>query len=537
MGNTLMSMTIPATTNFELSPEEIDDILKSSSPPPWAPLFKTQPVSSRTRGDDIIDFMETFMTIPTDEKAGDSLVLPEWQKELLRDMFEEDEDGYLRFQTFLWGVARKNGKSMILTGIGLYFLTFGGPGHQIIAAASSANQAGIIFDVAKKQVLDSPYLSKIVKPYKNTLVNRMNGSVFKTVAADADSVQGLGGSIILCDEIHAWEKITSIKHSLNFWGALSTSRNNRKESIMIGITTAGENLYNTLVGNLYNRGVKSSSLEPSYENRFGFAWWACPEDFNPLDENNWPLANPNLYFGHINLKMLRGDLQEQMDNNNTGYFFRMALNMWVKIEGESFVSSYHWEQAAKPEMKIQLGEKVTGGFDGGLSADSTVLVIQSMESGHFEIFREWANDGTEGWTVTREQVEAALEEMMNNYQVQEIWFDRSYWDREISDWQMKWKDKITIIPQTRQRITPLATQFNRDIAEQRISHPDDKVLNAYVMAAVMTEDGGYAKAKVKGKVNRIDGLVASVLSNGCRNYHQILAEKRKNVQPAQMQVF
>lgn len=504
----------------------------------WMPQAYTKPNSTRSRGDDVIDFMETFMTVPTGKFAGTRIRLAAWQKWLLRLIFEEDENGVLRYQTFLLGIARKNGKSLLVTGIGLYFLAMGGPGHQIIVCASTAEQAEIIAGEAKKQVLNSTYLSKLIKPYKNMLVNKMNGSTFKTVPADGETVTGLGGSVILCDEVGSWEK-HSRQHALNLWGSLGTSRANREESIMIGLSTAAPNKDNTLLGSLYKRLLKISA-DDSEANRmssFGGAWWAVPDDANPLDESLWYLANPNIVEGLLYVEKLRETLEEMQSQSNTGFFFRMHLNMWVKVEGESFLSTFHWNNAARPEGVIEYGEKVTAGFDGSLNADSTVLVIMSYTTGNFKIFREWVNDGTEGWTVTREQVEAALEDLMSNYDVLEVWFDRSHWDREVADWQMRWRDKITAIPQTRQRITPMATMFSRDISEGRIFHNDDSKLTAYVMAAVLTEDGGYSKSKVKGAMHRIDGLVASVLANGARNLHQINAEKRKKIEPAQMAVF
>lgn len=503
---------------------------------PWAPLYYTKPVSARSRGWEIIDFMETFMTVPTSTKvakAGSPLKLTEWQKALLLNMFEENEEGILRYQTYLWGVARKNGKSLILTGICLYFLTFGGPGHQIIAAASSAKQADIIFGEAKKQVLRNPYLSKIIKPYKSYLLNKMNDSTFKTVPADSDKAQGLGGSVIVFDEIHAADRPGRERFASRFWRSLSSSRNNREESIMIGITTAGHSEFGTLLGNLHRMGMKGSEKEPSYDNRFGFAWWAVPSDgsVNPLDENNWYMANPNLAEGMMTLETMRGDLEEAREINQQGDWMRLSLNMWVKLEGEYFLSSVHWKEAEKIGGDIPIGAKVVAGFDGSIGgtgdSDSTVIVIMDYETGIFKIWQEWRHPGGgEKWHVGSGEVEASLANMFANYDVVDIFFDGSGWDLMLHQWAIRWPNRITRIPQTRQRITPMANNFMRDISEKKIFHTGDEKLSEYVANAVRTEDGGYAKQKRAGI--KIDGLVSSVLANAARNEHQVLEMRQEN---------
>lgn len=492
----------------------------------WAPMIYTKAVSSRTRGDEIIDFMETFMTVPTATpaaKAGSPIRLTEWQKELLRCMFEEDENGVLRYSTFLWSVARKNAKSLLLTGIGLYFLAFGGPGQQVIAAAASIEQANIIFGVAKKQVQRSPYLSKIIKPYKNQLVNRYNDSTFKTVPADADRVQGLGGSVILFDEIHSVDRPTNLRGAQAFWQALSSSRNNREESIMIGITTAGHNLHGSMLGGFFKRLVEESQLEPSYNNRFGGAWWGIPDDMNPLDENNWYMANPNLEENMINISTLREEYKASENDGTVGLFMRMALNLWVKAEGESFVSSVQWNRAEKVGGDIPRGSRVTAGFDGSIgstgNSDSTAIVIQDYDTGIFKIWDIWEHDGSDVWHVSGDDVEASIKKLFETFDVVDIFFDGSNWDVMLNKWAEMWPDRITRIPQTRSRITPMANNFVRELYEGQIFHTGEEKLSEHVMNAVRTEDGGYAKQKAKGI--KIDALVAAVLANAARDEHKI----------------
>ena len=68
-------------------------------------------------------------------------------------------DGLRRFRTAYCAVPRKNGKSTLSAGIGLYLLVADGEhGAEIYSAATSRDQARIVFDEAKRMVGSSPAL-------------------------------------------------------------------------------------------------------------------------------------------------------------------------------------------------------------------------------------------------------------------------------------------------------------------------------------------------------------------------------------------
>ena len=95
----------------------------------WPPANLT-PVSpeaiARGDGEYAIEFTEAFGSIGKDGiagKAGQSLVLREWQKELVRHVYARDQDEGLQFRTALIGMPRKNGKSALSSAaFGLYSL-------------------------------------------------------------------------------------------------------------------------------------------------------------------------------------------------------------------------------------------------------------------------------------------------------------------------------------------------------------------------------------------------------------------------------
>jgi len=84
----------------------------------WPPQWLTpipQSLIDSGEGEDVIDFAEAFGIITKDSvagKAGQSLHLREWQKELIRHIFAGDESGY-RNRINLILMPRKNGKSAL----------------------------------------------------------------------------------------------------------------------------------------------------------------------------------------------------------------------------------------------------------------------------------------------------------------------------------------------------------------------------------------------------------------------------------------
>lgn len=96
----------------------------------WPPALLTAvPAIDRKRGDGelVADFIEQMCPQVKDSiggRAGEPLQMRPWQRELLTYLFARRADGRYRHRTALVGLARKNGKSAIGSGIALPNLTF-----------------------------------------------------------------------------------------------------------------------------------------------------------------------------------------------------------------------------------------------------------------------------------------------------------------------------------------------------------------------------------------------------------------------------
>src|SRR5699024_9596358 len=106
---------------------------------------------------------------------------------------------------FVLFVGKKNGKSTEGSGLGLYQLTSDGEGGaEIYSVATKKDQAKIIWEEAKRMAAKSPALNKRTRRLVNGIFYDKTESLFKAVASETDSLDGLNGSAILADEIWAW---------------------------------------------------------------------------------------------------------------------------------------------------------------------------------------------------------------------------------------------------------------------------------------------------------------------------------------------
>lgn len=493
--------------------------------PSWAPAFYVPSLSSLTDGPNVTDFSRTLLRAARGFKSGLPLEFTPWQGWLADRLFERREaDRRLRFRRALIGLPRKNGKSLIGTGLALEHLAYGPRGAQVYSAAGDRAQARIVFNEARQQVINSPALSRVIKVYRDVLEVPSRESIYRALSADAMRAHGLGPSLVIADELHGWPSSPSNQRGDELWDALVSGSGDRPESLVVGITTAGANT-DTLLGKLYEHGKRIAAGEID-DDSFGFWWWGVPDDADPTDPEVWRQANPNLAEGLLDEEDFRSAIKSA---GTAGFsaFQRYRLNQWIRTAGDDFVSATQWKEA-RTETGVQLGEKVVAGFDGSVSGDATGLVVQSVATGCLKVVKVWEPDPTDReWTVPRDEVNSVVDRMFEDYEVQMLWCDPSFYEPDVLEWSRKWKRRVERIPPTNARIAPMAQQFLTDLVSGRVLHDGDPALQRHVLNAVATEAGSFKKEK-KHSPRKIDLLFCSVLANGALNAHKAAPVKTKS---------
>ena len=493
----------------------------------YAPKYSVASLSNKTRGDNVIDFAELFMTASRGFKTGEPLIFSEWQKQVIRRLLEEDDKGLLRYRRGLIGLPRKNGKSLLGTAIALESLVYGVEGGQIYSAAGDRAQARIVFGEAREQIIRNNHLKNILTVYRDAIENPRTGTVYRALSSDGTKAHGLAPSLVIADELHIWPSTNTNIKGRELYEALVSGSSDRAESLVVGITTAGGNT-DSLLGELYNHGKRIATGEVD-DNSFGFWWWEADEDGIPTDETQWFKANPNLAEGLLSIEDFQANIR-QAEVSGFASFQRFHLNQWVRLQGEDFVNPTFWNDAVK-DTPVMPGDEVTLGFDGAISGDCTAIVAQNINTGVYKVLALWEPDLSQpDWHIDVSDVDAAVHKAFKEYDVKMMWCDSSYYKSNVEEWAKTYRNRVQDIPQSNSRIIPLAQQFLTDLVSKEIGHDGNSpALTRHVLNAVATEGGSYRKEKPKSP-KKIDLLVCSVLANGARQQYNAKPKiKRRNI--------
>lgn len=273
--------------------------------------------------------------------AGRPIELEPWQQFIIGSVFGwvHRDTGLRRFRKAYVQVARKNGKSTLLSGLGLYMLMADGEqGSEVYATATKRDQARIVYDAARLMAIRSPDLLRRLEPGKAEMLHPSTGSKFAPLSKDTKSLDGLSPHLGIIDEFHAHP-------TREMYDLLVSGMGQRAQPLLFIITTAGFNLSSPCYEEYtYLTKVLSGELE----NEQYFAYIAqLDEDDNPQDESVWIKANPLLAATEAGRAYLRAELQAALDvPSKMRSFLTKNLNMWVDLRPEGYMPMSKWRACA-----------------------------------------------------------------------------------------------------------------------------------------------------------------------------------------------
>lgn len=264
------------------------------------------------RANHIIEFFENYLHHSKGKCGGQLVKLELWEKALLATAYGFiDIEGYRQYRETLLIVGKKNGKSLLASGVGLYMLHADGePGPEIYAVATKRDQAKIIWQEAKRMVRKSPVLAKRTRSLVAELDSDWNDGVFKPLASDSDTLDGLNIHCALMDEIHQW------KNGRALFDIIADGVIAREQPMIFETSTAG-----TIREDIYDdKYEEAERIINGYDDPDGYH----DEHFLPLiyeldsrnewtDPNAWIKANPGL--GPIKSKKALADKVEKAKAN------------------------------------------------------------------------------------------------------------------------------------------------------------------------------------------------------------------------------
>lgn len=223
---------------------------------------------------------------------GQTLELGDWQQFIIGCAFgwlrqNEAQKWVRRFRKFWVELPKKNGKSTLAAGIGLYaFMADQEGGAEVYSAATKKDQARIVFGEAQSMVRTSPDLSRRVKVFMHNMNHPESGSRFEPLSSDVRSGDGINPHCAILDEVHRLK-------DRGLFPILEQGSDAREQAMFWMITTSGDDRAGTPYDeeHLYAKQILDQELDDDAY----FAFIACPDEtLRWDDELAWHQANPNL---------------------------------------------------------------------------------------------------------------------------------------------------------------------------------------------------------------------------------------------------
>ena len=264
---------------------------------------------SPRRAKHIIEFFENYCHHSKGKSGGQIVVLELWEKALLAAIFGfVDDEGLRKYQRAVLIVGKKNGKSLLASGVGTYMLIGDGEaGPEVYSVATKQDQAKIIWEESKRMVNKSPVLRKRIKPLVAKLSSEeFNAGVFRPLASDTSTLDGLNIHCALMDEIHQW------KNGKALYDIIADGVAAREQPLVFITSTAGtvrDDIYDDIYDQC-ERIINGYDDPNGYRDERTIAFvYELDKRAEWTNEKCWKKANPGL--GTIkNLDTLRHEVEK-----------------------------------------------------------------------------------------------------------------------------------------------------------------------------------------------------------------------------------
>lgn len=474
------------------------------------------------------DFYPMFTRHIKGTLAGKPIILEPWQAFGQVNIFgwKIKATGLRRFKTVYEEVARKNAKSTKISGVGLFLAGFDGEGGaEVYSAATTKDQARIVFNDAKEMVKGSPLLKRVFGIYKNNIHTLTDASKFEPLSSDANTLDGLNVHGGLIDEIHAHK-------TREVWDVIETATGARDQPLMYGITTAGSNK----LGICYElRTYATKVLSGLVEDDSFFAMIFTLDDGDDWeDENNWIKANPNLGISKKLEDMQRLAKKAKEMPTARANFLTKHLNVWVN-SAQSWMNMDKWDRCnaiADDEMLTQFPCWIGLDLANKLDVAALVMVFRDLDDEiHIKcrfylpadvieikprtignMYKSWAESGyltlTEGNVIDHGYIEDDIRTICAENDVQEIAFD-PWGGTQLAVALTNDGFNMVEVPQTVKNLSEAMKEVEALVHSGRIHHGDNPMLNwmaSNVVAKIDKNENVFPQKEHPD--NKIDGMVA-----------------------------
>jgi phage terminase large subunit-like protein len=464
--------------------------------------------------------------------AGRPISLEPWQIFILTTVFGwVDKHDNRRFKVTYKEIPRKNAKSTISSGVGLYMLAADGEGGaEVYSAATTKDQARIVWQDAQGMARKCTGLQSRfgVRTAAHSIYTD-DGSKFLALARDqGGNLDGLNVHCGIIDELHAHKTREVVD-------VIDTATGARTQPLLWQITTAGFNLagicYETRT---YTTKVLASQIVD--HRHFGIIYTIDADD-DWAHPSSWQKANPNwgISVGVDDITR-KGDKAVKVASAR-GNFKTKHLNVWVNAK-EAWMDMQKWGACADATLSLSdfAGEECVAAVDLATKVDVAALVLlfkrderyflfpyfwlpeEAIEGEENAHYAGWAADGhlllTPGNVTDQNLIQDHVRALAGAHQLRSLAFD---------PWQaMKFGTELAAeglnaseYRMTVQQMSEPMKELQAAIISGKLSHPDNPVMNWMMSNVVAYTD---AKENIfprkEQPQNKIDGPVAAIMALG-----------------------
>lgn len=315
-----------------------------------------------------------FMELLGDPKLGKPQPLAPFQKFIIGSIYgwvDKDNENIRRFTDIFISMSRKNGKSLLISGVILYEFLFGKTPQfkrQLYTAANDRKQAGIIFNMVRDRLKalcrKDDSIRKMVKIKRDEIVNLDDGSIIRSFSRDAGLVDGYEPHVAVVDEY-------ANAHTDEMLETLASGQILLPSYLTFVISTAGFDMNVPMHTSMYPYAKKVLSGDVEADRYFTFI--AEQDNLAEVDDPNlWIKSNPLMDMTGQYEQMknyLTNKLNQAKEDGTINRKLVKHFNIWRQATEASYMDSATWENA-KSDYPINIdGKKIWFGVDVGRTSD------------------------------------------------------------------------------------------------------------------------------------------------------------------------
>lgn len=481
-----------------------------------------------------IEFLEKFCRHSKGKWANKPIKLELWQKAMLESVFGfvDKETGMRKYRKVVLIVAKKNGKSFLASGIGLFGLTSDGEGGaEIYSVSTTRDQAKVIWQEAKNMVGKSPALKRRCRRTISGIYYDKENAVFSPLASKTDSLDGKNPYYVLEDEFWAWldmEMMTIMEDGVSA----------REQPLIVATSTMG-----TVRERVFD--AEYSYCEKVIKGYLGEPGGIEDETYLPIiyeldDENEWKneeswyKANPNLgvskKVSYLRNQVLKATNDPTKLTNLLCKDFNIRQNdihAWLRFE------------ELNNEKKIEDFKDCycIGGCDLSSTTDLTCATLLGYQDGELKIkqmywipsnnlefkirddkipYDIWLKNGwlrlSQGSKVDYHDVTAWFIEQVQEFDLRPLWVGYDSWNAQYwcDDMKEHGFDMVEVRQGAKTMSSPMK-QLKADLIDKRVNYDNNPILKWCLSNVSIKQDENENIRPVKEKSRqRIDGAVSLI---------------------------